>query len=144
MVIEGVVYQSDGRSPAANVVVYAYQTNSAGLYAGGSSETEASRRHGRLRAWVKTGPNGRYHFDTIKPAPYPDNSMPAHVHLMVREPARRPYWIDEIVFEGEFGVTDAYRKRQTGRGASGITRLSRNPQGVWVARRNIMLERHPG
>lgn len=143
MIVEGVVYQADGRTPAANVVIYGYHTNAAGLYAGGSPETEASRRHGRLRAWVKTGPDGRYRFHSIKPAPYPNDRMPAHVHLMVREPARRPYWIDEIVFQGEFGVTEAYRRTQTGRGGSGITRLTRSTQGVWIARRNIVLERHP-
>ena len=144
IIIEGVVFQADGGTPAANVVIYAYHTNAAGFYAGGSQETEASRRHGRLRGWVRTGPDGRYRFRSIKPAPYPDNSMPAHVHLMVREPARRPYWIDEIVFQGEFGVTEAYRRTQTGRGGSGITQLTRSPQGVWIARRNIVLERHPG
>ena len=143
MIIEGIVYQADGRTPAANVVIYAYHTNAAGIYGGGTSETEGSHRHGRLRAWIKTGPDGRYRFSSIKPAPYPNQRMPAHVHLMVREPARRPYWIDEIVFEGEFGVTEAFRQSQTGRGGSGIIQLTRSPQGVWIARRNIVLERHP-
>jgi protocatechuate 3,4-dioxygenase beta subunit len=144
MMVEGLVFQADGRTVAANVVVYAYHTNAAGLYAGGSPKTAASRRQGRLRGWVRTGADGRYRFNTIKPAPYPNNVMPAHVHLMVREPGRRPYWIDEIVFHGEFGVTDAYRRSQAGRGGSGIIRLTRSPQGVWIARRNIVLERHPG
>jgi protocatechuate 3,4-dioxygenase beta subunit len=143
MIIEGIVYQADGRTPAPNVVIYAYHTNAAGLYAGGSPDTAASRRHGRLRGWVKTGADGRYQFNSIKPAPYPNDRMPAHVHLMVSEPARPPYWIDEIVFEREFGVTRAYRRSQTGRGGSGIIQLTRSPQGVWLARRNIVLERHP-
>lgn len=143
MRIEGIVLQNDGRTPAAGVVVYAHHTNADGLYANGSPGTEWSRRHGRLRAWVRTGADGRYAFDTIKPAPYPDMTMPAHIHLMVAEPGRRAYYIDDIVFDGEFGVTPAYRRKQELRGGSGIIRLRQTDSGVLLARRDIILERHP-
>ena len=142
MRIEGVVYQVDGTTPAANVVVYAYQTDSRGLYSRGTPETEWSRRHGLLRGWVKTGADGRYGFDTIKPGPYPNSTMPAHVHLTVLEPGRTAYYIDDIVFDGEFGVTEAYRARMEYRGGNGIVRLARDG-GTLVARRDIVLERHP-
>ncbi len=143
MTIRGVVYASDGATPAEGIVVYAHHTNADGLYANGSLETEWSRRHGRLRAWVKTGADGRYEFATIKPAPYPDRTNPAHVHLMILEPGRRPYWIDEIVFAGEFGVTQSYRAGRELRGGSGIVNLTRE-SGRWLAMRDITLERHPG
>lgn len=143
MRIEGRVMQSDGQTPAEGVVVYAYQTNAEGLYANGSIETEWSRRHGNLRGWVKTDANGHYAFHTIKPAPYPNQTMPAHVHLTIVEPGQRAYYIDDIVFDGEFGVTPSYRQRQEFRGGSGIVKLQRTPEGLWLARRNILLERHP-
>ena len=142
MRIEGFVVQPDGKTPAKDVVVYAYQTNAAGHYGNGTPETEWSRRHGRLRAWVKTDANGQYRFDTIKPAPYPKQTMPAHVHLTIAEPGRRAYYIDDIVFDGEFGVTPSYRQKQELRGGSGIVTLQRTPKGLWLARRNIVLERH--
>jgi protocatechuate 3,4-dioxygenase beta subunit len=140
--VEGIVWQADGRTPAPNVVIYAYQTDAAGLYSRGTPETEASRRHGLLRGWVRTGPDGRYSFDTVKPGPYPRNNFPAHIHLTVLEPGRRPYWIDDIVFEGEFGVTDQYRRERENRGGNGIVRLTSTPDYL-VARRDIILERHP-
>lgn len=143
MLIEGRVVQPDGRTPSEGVVVYAYQTNAEGLYANGSAETEWSRRHGRLRAWAKTDADGRYSFDTIKPAPYPNQTMPAHVHLTIAEPGRRAYYIDDIVFDGEFGVTPPYRQKQELRGGSGILKLQRTEEGLWLARRNIVLEMHP-
>ncbi|WP_394706969.1 hypothetical protein [uncultured Erythrobacter sp.] len=143
MRIEGIILNSDGRTPAAGVVVYAHHTNANGLYANGSAESEWSQRHGRLRAWVRTDADGRYAFNTIKPAPYPDMTMPAHVHLVVAEPGRRAYYIDDIVFDGEFGVTPSYRDQQELRGGSGITKLVRAATGQWLARRNITLERHP-
>jgi len=143
MILTGRVLAADGVSPAAGVVIYAHHTNNAGLYANGSNETTWSRRHGRLRGWARTGADGRYTFRTIKPAVYPDRSMPAHVHLFVGEPGRRPYYIDDVVFDGEFGVTPAYRKACELRGGNGIVRLERTGDGALLARRDIRLEPHP-
>lgn len=143
MILTGRVLATDGVTPAAGVVIYAHHTNHHGLYANGSSETTWSRRHGRLRGWALTGADGRYAFRTIKPAPYPDRTMPAHVHLFVGEPGRRPYYIDDVVFDGEFGVTTAYRKACELRGGNGIVRLQRTDDGVLLARRDIRLEAHP-
>lgn len=143
LVLSGAVYQSDGRTPAAGVVIYAHHTNVEGLYADGSDETVWSRRHGRLRAWARTRPDGRYQFDTIKPGVYPNRRGPAHIHLFLAEPGRRPYWIDDVVFAGEFGVDERYRRTRENRGGSGIVELARAPDGSWIARRNIVLEMHP-
>ena len=141
--IEGRILSAADRRPVGGVVIYAYQTNSKGLYANGSRETEAARRHGRLRGWVVSGADGRYRFDTIKPAPYPDATLPAHVHFTVLELGRRPYWIDDVVFAGEFGVTDAYRQSMVNQGGNGIVTLTRDSEGRWLARRDIILETHP-
>jgi protocatechuate 3,4-dioxygenase, beta subunit len=140
--LTGRVFAADG-GPAEGIVVYAHHTNVDGLYANGSNETEWSRRHGRLRGWVKTDVQGRYAFDTIKPAPYPDRTMPAHIHLYIVEPGRRPYYVDDVVFAGEFKVDEAYLRRQELRGGSGIIQLRRSSEGILLAERNIRLERHP-
>jgi protocatechuate 3,4-dioxygenase, beta subunit len=141
--IDGRVLSADNSQPVPDVVIYAYQTNAEGLYANGTGETIAARRHGRLRGWVVTGQDGRYRFDTIKPAPYPNDTIPAHIHFTVLEPGRRPYWIDDIVFAGEFGVTDAYRQSMVNQGGNGIVTLQRGADGRWLAHRDIILERHP-
>ena len=143
MILTGRVLAADGKTPAAGVVIYAHHTNHTGLYTNGSDETTWSRRHGRLRGWAVTGADGRYTFRTIKPAIYPDRSMPAHVHLFVGEPGRRPYYIDDVVFDDEFGVTPAYRKGCELRGGSGIIKLSRTSEGALLAQRDIRLEPHP-
>ena len=143
LILTGTVFQPDGRTPAAGVVIYAHHTNAAGVYANGTPETEWSRRHGRLRGWVRTNAEGRYEFRTIKPGPYPQRNDPAHIHLFLREPGKPPYWIDDVVFDGEFGVTDEYRRERENRGGSGIVKLERTAEGVWLARRDIVLEVHP-
>lgn len=142
MLLTGRVMNAAGDAPVEGVIIYAHHTNAEGLYANGTPETEWSRRHGRLRGWVRTDAEGRYAFDTIKPAPYPDLTGPAHVHLFVKEPGHPPYYIDDVVFEGEIAVTPAYRARQGLRGGDGVIRLSRDPDGRWLAERNIRLEQH--
>lgn len=143
LVVTGIVSAAETGAPVPGVVIYAYHTDARGLYSRGTPETEWSRRHGLLRGWAKTGADGRYTFRTIKPAPYPNQTFPAHVHLTVGEPGRRPYYIDDVVFAGEFGVTADYRARQELRGGSGIVTLRRTDGGAWLAERDIRLERHP-
>ena len=143
LVATGIVYATDGKTPQPGVVIYLHQTNAEGLYANGSDESEWSRRNGRLRAWVRTGADGRYRFETIKPAPYPDRTMAAHLHLILLEPGKRPYYIDDIVFDGEFMIDARYRARQELRGGSGIVTLTRDEAGRLLAVRDIVLERHP-
>jgi protocatechuate 3,4-dioxygenase beta subunit len=143
MILEGIVRMPDGQTPAPGVIIYLHQTNVDGLYANGTNENEWSRRHGHLRGWAVTGADGRYRFRTIKPAPYPDMTMPAHIHLMIGEPGKRPYYIDDVVFDGEFKVDAKYRAAQEFRGGGGIVKLSRDGDGRWLAVRDIILERHP-
>jgi len=140
MVLTGRATRADG-TPAADVVIYAHHTDAEGLYSRGSAETIWSRRHGLLRGWAKTDTDGAYGFDTIKPAPYPDGSLPAHVHLFIGEAGHPPYYIDDVVFAGEYGVDDAYRARAENRGGDGIVNLTRE-NGVWRAVRDIVLEPH--
>lgn len=140
MVLTGRVVTPEG-APAPGVVVYAHHADADGLYSRGSAESIWSRRHGLLRGWAKTDAGGVYGFDTIKPAPYPDLSMPAHVHLFIGEPGHPPYYIDDVVFDGAYGVDDAYRTRMENRGGSGIVTLTREA-GVWRAVRDITLEPH--
>jgi len=148
LLLSGTVFHTDGKTPAAGIVLYFYQTNAAGLYAGGSNDSEWSRRHGKLRAWVRTGKDGRYAVETIKPGPYPNLRAPAHIHPTVLEPLlgdgwRRPYWIDDVVFDGELGVTASYRANRTNKGGNGIVKLEKDENGKWLAVRDIILERHP-
>ena len=140
MLLRGTVYHADGKTPARGIILYLHQTNAAGLYANGSDESEWSRRHGRLRGWLKTSADGRYEVRTVKPGRYPDGRGPAHVHFTVVEPGKDPYWIDDVVFAGEPGVDAAYRGGRENRGGPGIVTLQRDLAARWIANRDIRLE----
>jgi protocatechuate 3,4-dioxygenase beta subunit len=79
MVIHGRVVAPDGRTPMANSVVFAYHTDHTGIYAPAGSPAHTWR----LRGWARTGDDGRFEFQTIRPGAYPSRNQAAHVHFTV-------------------------------------------------------------
>jgi protocatechuate 3,4-dioxygenase beta subunit len=139
LVIEGTIFQTDGKTPTAGVLLYAYHTNAQGYYAHAPGTTGQGRWHGDLRGWLRTGPGGRYRIETIRPAPYPERSIPAHIHMHVMAPQGRERWIDDIVFDDDPLVTASYRSRMENLGGSGIVHLECDASGVFHGRRDIIL-----
>ena len=141
-VLEGTVYRADGSTPAAGVIVYAYHTDHKGVYPTRGDEEGWAQRHGYLRGWTKTNEDGRYRFTTIRPAMYPSRTTPAHVHMTVKEPGKKEYWIEAVVFEGDPYLDEDHLGGDDPRGGSGLIALTQE-DGVWRGRRDIVLELHP-
>lgn len=135
LVLDGIVRDADG-TPVPGVIVYAYQTNSRGIY------PKAATRHGALRGWARSDAQGRYRFETIRPGAYPSRNIPQHIHMHVIEPGRATYYIDDITFSDDPLLTDARRAQlQPGRGGAGESRPQRDARGVWQMRRDIIIGR---
>src|SRR5262249_43839784 len=92
--------------------------------------------------WMMTDREGRYQFRTIRPAPYPNARIPAHIHPIVKEPQRNEYSIDEYVFGDDPLVTRKERGLMEGRGGSGVVEVTKKNGGVWVGLRDIILGRN--
>ena len=138
MRIEGTVYDAAGR-PAAGVIVYAYHTDATGAYPSDERLRGDAARHGRLRGWAISDVRGRYRFDTIRPASYPDAVTPAHVHMHIIEVACCTYYIDSIQFDDDPRLTPEERERDSeGRGGPAVVQPERRGD-VWRVRRDIIL-----
>ncbi len=139
MLVTGTVLDARGR-PRRGVVVYAYQTNNNGIYPTTDKTLgQASHRHGVLRAWVLTDAQGRYAFDTIRPAGYPNTDLPAHIHMHVLERGCSTYYIDDIMFKDDPRLTqDSVRRLTLGRGGNGVV-LPTLYKGTWHVKRDIVL-----
>lgn len=140
--ISGIIYQADGLTPAPNVILYVYHTDAQGNYSPAQNQPEVSRRHGKLRGWMKTNIRGEYKFTTIKPAPYPNFRDPAHIHPTIKEMDKNEYYIDEYRFDDDPLIPKEYRARAENRGGSGIIRLMKNDKGMWIGKRDIVLGRN--
>ncbi|QBA64033.1 intradiol ring-cleavage dioxygenase [Muriicola soli] len=136
--ISGIVYKSDGKTPASDVILYVYQTNREGIYPKKGNEKGWARRDGYIRGWVKTGKNGQYTFYTFRPASYPNRSEPEHIHITLKEQGINEYYIDAFVFDDDTLLTAERRTALTNRGGSGIVRpVLQN--GIYTADRDIIL-----
>lgn len=125
--ISGIVYKADGKTPAPDIIIYYWHTDNKGFYSPRAAMPEKAKRHGHLRGWMKTGADGKYALYTIRPAPYPGATEPAHIHLLVKEPGiANEYYVDELVFDDDKFLTVEKRKRMGNRGGSGILKLVNN------------------
>jgi protocatechuate 3,4-dioxygenase, beta subunit len=151
IVIRGIVYQSDGKTPAPNVEMYFYQTDHWGRYAKHGTEDRSSFAwwHGYNRGFLVTNHKGEYEINTIKPAPYPARIEPAHIHCLVKSPGqRRCYYVADFVFTDDELLTPQYwqatSKFRTSIGIDnnpdygGVT-LRKTAAGLWEGKRDISL-----
>ncbi len=140
LVVRGVIYKKDGKTPASGVILYVYQTDATGRYTSAVGQAQG-KRHGRLRGWMKTGADGRYEFRTIRPAAYPGQAIPAHIHPVVKEPGKNEYYLDEFVFDDDRLLTKEKRAKLEDRGGSGVMKVTEE-KGVATGRRDIILGRN--
>lgn len=145
ILLTGIVYQLDGKTPAPNVVVYYYQTNVEGKYLHKETEERSlppnseGQTHGYIRGWVKTDQDGKYFIYTIKPGTYPSRDEPAHVHLTLTDPKmKKSYYIDDVVFDDDVLLTTAKRIKMENRGGGGVVRLVKKGD-LHIGERNIIL-----
>jgi protocatechuate 3,4-dioxygenase, beta subunit len=139
LLVTGIVYKLDGKTPAPNVIIYYWQTDNNGYYSPKDGMDEKARRHGHIRGWVKTDDNGKYSIYTIKPFAYPNENIPAHIHTSIKEPnIQNEYYIDEFIFDDDKLLTSAKRKALENRGGSGILRVLISDD-LQIAEHNIIL-----
>ena len=138
LVVSGTVYKSDGETPAPGVVLYIYQTDQTGRYRITGTETGWGKRHGSIRGWMKTNSQGQYKFYTVRPASYSQTGPPAHIHVIVKEPDKNEYWIDDFLFDDDPFLTAEERKNHRGLGGNGILKI-KEIDNVQHAERNIYL-----
>lgn len=135
LIISGRVFRSDAKTPAPNTLIYLYHTDLEGIYGRGNEH-----KHGRFRGWLLTDAEGRYEFETIRPAQYPSRRFAAHIHMTVTTTETREDWIDSILFEGDKLITARERESRKG-GFNPILELERTAGGALRGIRDIALPR---
>lgn len=128
--VTGQVLDASG-APAADVYVFAYQTDQVGLY----SRDGADEANARLCAVVKTNGNGEYAFSTIRPGSYPSGGVPQHIHFELwrdgesRQRMDLQFADDELVSERrKVGLERTSTVRPVVRGEDGVWRVERDFQ----------------
>jgi protocatechuate 3,4-dioxygenase beta subunit len=135
LIIHGRVFRTDGKTPAVGMIVFAYHTDHTGLY----DERSKGPHSWRLRGWAKSDGNGRFDFDTIRPAPYPGRGIAAHVHLSLEGPGVPRRWTGDVLFADDELLTAAEREKSSREGVFGSVRTVRTRDGVQEVDVNIKI-----
>ncbi len=137
LVVHGQVFAPDGSTPAHDITVYAYNTDSAGYY--GSEQKEYPPR---LFGWMRTTAAGRFELDTIYPGHYPGMHVPAHVHFTLWGAGYPPQWAEELRFEGDPYITPDMRAQAAAQGQfCSIQKVTEAKNGVLQCRYSIRLSK---
>lgn len=137
LAVNGIVYNPDG-TPAPGVIIYIYHTDQTGVYPTKGGEKGWEKRHGYLRGWMKTNEKGEYKFWTRRPASYPNSNNPQHIHAIIKEPGKTPYWIDDYLFEDDPYLSASAKANQPERGGNGILKI----KPYYVGKSMLKSERH--
>lgn len=139
LVVTGQVFQPDGKTPAPDVIIYYWHTDDKGLYTADSQTPAAAKEHGRLRGWVKTDVNGKYSIKTARPAAYPNDVIPQHIHLSVKEPGlSKEYFIDLYFDDDPLYLKHKKKYGKADRGGTEILRVVLDGN-IEIAEHNIIL-----
>jgi protocatechuate 3,4-dioxygenase beta subunit len=138
LIVSGIIYKKDGKTPAKDVVLYIYHTDQTGRYTNKFNESGYAGKNGYCKGWIKTNEKGEYKFYTLMPGHYPNTNIPAHIHPIIKEPGINEYYIDEYLFKGDKFLTKEEIGRAENRCGSGIVTL-RKENGILYATRNLVL-----
>ena len=99
LAIHATIFARNGVTPQSGAIVFGYHTDRTGTYGPRGSRTW------RLKGWAKADDLGRFRFDTVRPAPYPNRSDAAHIHFFADGGGVERQTLTTILFEGDPKIT---------------------------------------
>lgn len=134
--LTGVIYESDGITPAKDVILFIEQADEHGNF---DLREDKEKRYVYHRAWIKTNAEGRYTLYTFVPGNDRTHNQFKQLFPVIKEPSKDAYEIETFLFDDDPLISKYCRKRLAKKGD--ISRILKPIQGdgVLVAERNIVL-----
>jgi len=138
--ISGTIFQSDGVTPAKDVILFIWQQDQDGHF---DMKTKDDKRYVYNRGWIKTDADGKYTFYTFVPGSYPHSREKRIIHAEVKEAGIPEYALNALLFNDDPFLTKACRKKLEKKGINNIlTTLKKDD--IYVASYDIVLpEKNP-
>lgn len=134
--ITGTIYESDGVTPAKDVILYIEQPDENGRY---DVKKENDKQYVYHRGWVKTDENGEYTFYTFMPGSVRRSGEFKHIHPVVKAPGQTEYDLNAFLFDNDPLLTKMCRKRLKRKGMENSILKFEEKDSVLVAKRDIVL-----
>ncbi|MEZ4792842.1 MAG: hypothetical protein R2783_05085 [Gelidibacter sp.] len=136
LMITGTIYESDGTTPAKDVILYISQPDENGDY---KLKKQDGKRYVYHRGWIKTDADGHYTFYTFVPGSFLHNRELKHIHPVIKEPGKPEYDMDAFLFDNDPFLSKSCRKRLAKRGMDNILKVEKK-ENMYVATKDIVLE----
>lgn len=133
--ITGIIYESDGVTPAKNVLLFIHQTDENGNF---ELKRENKKRYVRHRGWIRTDKDGRYTFYTFVPGKYLYSNELKQILPIIKEPKKPEYKIESFLFDDDPALTESCRTKIEQTDPNRILKLDKK-EGLYVAERDIIL-----
>lgn len=135
--LTGIIYESDGLTPAKDVILYVEQPDENGDF--DLRETN-EKRYVHHRSWVKTDADGRYTLYTFVPGGDRRYNQLQQMFPIVKESSKEAYELETFLFDDDPLLTKTCRKRMAKKGDPTRILKLKSVEGIFVAERNITLK----
>jgi len=102
--ITGTIYQKDKKTPAADVILYVYQTDEEGNFE--MKRDDLHKRYVKHRGWIKTDADGKYTIYTFMPGKYVRSKELKQIHRVIKEPGKPEYELNSFFFNDDPLIPD--------------------------------------
>jgi len=134
--LTGVIYESDGVTPAKDVILFIEQPDENGDF---DLRNTGNNRYVFHRSWIKTDADGRYTFYTFIPGNDRRYNQLQQIFPIIKAPSEEDYQLETFLFDEDPLLTKRCRKRIAKK--SDTTRILKlkKEEDIFVATRNIVL-----
>ena len=134
--VSGTIYESDGMTPAKDVILYIEQADVDGDF---DLRFHEEKRYVHHRGWIKTDADGKYTFYTFIPGNDRRYNQMQQLFPTIKEPSKKPYEIASFLFDEDPLLSKSCKKRVAKKGNSSSILKLKNIEGLLVAQRDIIL-----
>ncbi|MEH6538005.1 MAG: hypothetical protein V7719_16505 [Psychroserpens sp.] len=135
--ISGTIFESDGVTPAKDIILYIEQADEQGDF---DLRTENDKRYVHHRGWIKTDADGHYTFYTFLPGNDRRYNQLQQLFPVVKAPTKSDYEIASFLFDEDPLLTKLCRKRISKKGdPTRILKPKKDDNGLLVVEKDIVL-----
>ena len=134
--ITGTIYESDGVTPAKDVILFIEQADENGQF---DLRKQNDKRYVHNSGWIKTDADGQYTFYTYIPGNDRRYNQLQQLFPSVKEPSKTEYEMESFLFDEDPMLSKLCRKKITKKGdPSRILKLTK-ADGLYIAQKDIVL-----
>ncbi|WP_430468177.1 hypothetical protein [Winogradskyella ouciana] len=137
--LTGVIYQSDGVTPAKDVIIFIEQPDENGDF---DLRQSGDNRYVFHRSWVKTDEDGRYTFYTFVPGNDRRYNQMQQIFPIIKEASKPEVQLESLLFDEDPLLTKRCRKRLVKKGQEARILNIEKEDGMLVASKDIVLPEH--